>query len=238
MKTSKKDKIYSAYMDYVVKKHNEPKSVAHFCKKMGLSEKSFYKRFDDISELRNSIFSRFHYHTLKALHDSEDYDGLQTKDQVMVYYFSFFEILKLNEEYVHYALRKSKHKLNACHQLKEYRKDFINFIGEKKIRECIIPNHRVKTIHNRLVSESMWGELMFILQFWLKDKSKSSEKTDLMIEKTLTATFEMLEKEIPPSVIDFFKFVFKEQFKGGSKFKKHSKSTKKKCQKQCKCSQS
>jgi hypothetical protein len=223
-------------MDYVVKREKEPKSVAHFCKKAGVGEKSFFKRFDDINELRNSIFSRFHYHTLKVLHDSVEYDGLDRKDQVLVYYFSFFEILKANEAYVRYSLSKSKNKLHACTQLKEYRKDFIAHIQEKKIRECMIPNNRIKSIHDVLISESMWGEFLFILQFWLKDKSNSSEKTDLMIEKTLTATFEMLEKKIPPSMIDLFKFVYKEQFDGGSAFKKYSKCAKKKCGKGRKCS--
>ena len=214
---STKDKIYSAYMNYVVRKNKEPKSVAHFCKKTGLSEKKFYKKFKDLDDLRSSIFARFHFHTMKVLHDSDDFGHLATQEKVLIYYFSFFEILNVNRPYVLYATKGAKHKAHVLKQLKRLRKEFITFIQHQNIKECPIPNEKMKSVHDKLLNEAMWGEFMMIFQFWLKDTSNSFEKTDILIEKSLAATFDMFDIEISPSVIDLFKFVYKEAKKGDQK---------------------
>jgi ubiquinone biosynthesis protein COQ9 len=48
------------------------------------------------------------------------------------------------------------------------------------------------------------------LNFWLKDKSDNFEKTDVYIEKSLKAGFELLDFSALKSVFDFGKFIWSE----------------------------
>ena len=49
------------------------------------------------------------------------------------------------------------------------------------------------------------------MKFWLDDSSASFEKTDIYIEKSVKATFELLNIAPVDSLIDFGKFIFKEK---------------------------
>ena len=46
----------------------------------------------------------------------------------------------------------------------------------------------------------------------VKDDSKDLEKTDLFIEKSVNASFDLIKTKPPESVIDLGKFLFKEHF--------------------------
>ncbi|MNE93588.1 hypothetical protein D3C87_1812930 [compost metagenome] len=49
------------------------------------------------------------------------------------------------------------------------------------------------------------------LKFWLEDASPAFEKTDIFIEKSVKATFELMNITPIDSLIDFGKFIFKEK---------------------------
>lgn len=206
----KKDKLYTHYMDYVLRKHKEPKSVYHFCKKIDIEEKKFYKHFKDLEDLKNSIFKRFHEHTLMLLHENKGFQSASSEDQLLMYYYTFFEILLANRSYVVYASRQMSPKTMS--QLKPLRKEFKHFIGDLETRTTMIPNEKMAKAQSKFINETMWAQLLMILKFWLQDDSKSFEKTDVLIEKSVRATYDLFRIEPKQSVIDLGKFIIKEVF--------------------------
>ena len=64
-------------------------------------------------------------------------------------------------------------------------------------------------VKDRVVNESYWIQMLVTLKFWLDDESKDFEKTDLFIEKSIAASFELTSTTPLKSVIDFGKFIFK-----------------------------
>jgi hypothetical protein len=49
------------------------------------------------------------------------------------------------------------------------------------------------------------------MKFWLDDSSPAFEKTDIYIEKSIKATFELMNIAPIDSLIDFGKFIYKEK---------------------------
>jgi hypothetical protein len=49
------------------------------------------------------------------------------------------------------------------------------------------------------------------MKFWLDDSSPAFEKTDIYIEKSIKASFELMNIAPIDSLIDFGKFIFKEK---------------------------
>jgi hypothetical protein len=64
-----------------------------------------------------------------------------------------------------------------------------------------------------LFSEGAWVQLLFLLKFWKEDKSPGFEKTDMAIEKSVQTVFELFDNTPLDSIIDFGKFLWKENFK-------------------------
>lgn len=53
---------------------------------------------------------------------------------------------------------------------------------------------------------------MFKLKYWMEDNSARFEKTDVAIEKSVNAIFDVFNTTPLESVLDFGKFLFKENF--------------------------
>jgi hypothetical protein len=50
--------------------------------------------------------------------------------------------------------------------------------------------------------------LLFVTDFWLKDKSPGFEKTDEAIERSLNLAFDLMGKSPLDSMLEFGKFLF------------------------------
>ena len=61
-----------------------------------------------------------------------------------------------------------------------------------------------------LFSEATWGQLLFLLKFWMNDTSKGFDKTDALIEKSVTVVFEVFDNTRIDSLLDLGKFLWKE----------------------------
>jgi hypothetical protein len=66
-------------------------------------------------------------------------------------------------------------------------------------------------LQNRSLKESAWFQLLVTLKFWLDDTSPSFEKTDIFIEKSVRASFDLIDTTPLKSIIDFGKFLYKEK---------------------------
>jgi len=60
-------------------------------------------------------------------------------------------------------------------------------------------------------SEGAWIQFLFILKFWLEDTSKSFEKTDIIIEKSVNTVVDLLDTKPLESLLDLGKFLWKER---------------------------
>jgi hypothetical protein len=60
---------------------------------------------------------------------------------------------------------------------------------------------------NKLNSNALYLNLIFVLHYWVKDRSKGFEKTDALIEKLFTLSFDMMETNSLKKVIDLGKFL-------------------------------
>ena len=56
--------------------------------------------------------------------------------------------------------------------------------------------------------DALWLQTMYILDFWVKDVSKSFEQTDTAIEKSVNTAFDLIGRSPLDSVIDLAKFIY------------------------------
>ena len=72
----------------------------------------------------------------------------------------------------------------------------------------------IKTLDNvrkQAFREGFWAKLIFLINFWKKDESKSFESTDIIIEKSVRAAMDLLDANPRNSFIDLGKFLWKEK---------------------------
>lgn len=199
------------YMDYVLMHDHKPKSVYAFAKDNNFEEQKFYEFFGSFEALEQSIFRVFFEHAHAALDKSEDYQSFDSRNKLLSFYYTFFEILTANRSYVVHALGSGKQELKSLKVLSELKKQFTNYIEHLGINTIDLNQEQLEKIQRRGLKESAWFQLLVTMKFWLDDSSPSFEKTDIFIEKSVRASFDLIDTTPLKSIIDFGKFLFKEK---------------------------
>ena len=206
-----KDKIVSMYMNYVLDHSEKPKSVYHFTKINDFTETEFYAFFGTIESIEKEIFKMFVEKTIDLLNKNKEYEMYDMKSKMLSFYFTFFEILTANRSYVVLVLQEHNNQLKKLMQLSGLRNSFKNFLTEIISDDFRIQQEKLQNFQEKAFLEASWIQLLLTLKFWLDDSSPSFEKTDIYIEKSVKASFELMNIAPIDSLIDFGKFIFKEK---------------------------
>ncbi|NNL16413.1 MAG: TetR/AcrR family transcriptional regulator, partial [Flavobacteriaceae bacterium] len=100
-------------------------------------------------------------------------------------------------------------KIKALSKLK---RSFTDYIDTLDIKTIEIKQKRLEQIQTISIQESAWLQLLLTMKFWMEDTSASFEKTDILIEKAVNASFDLMDIKPLKTVTDLGKFLFKETF--------------------------
>ncbi|WP_348810683.1 TetR family transcriptional regulator C-terminal domain-containing protein [Flavobacterium maritimum] len=206
-----KDMIVSMFMNYTLEHDQKPKSVYQFAKLNGFSEAEFYSFFGTLESIEKEIFNLFLEKTIELLQKDKDYDTYDMKTKMLSFYFTFFELLAANRSYVVLSLKEHQNQLKNLMQLSRLRNSFKDFVAGIISDEYRIKQEKLQKIQEKAIQETSWIQLLMTLKFWIEDASPAFEKTDIFIEKSVKATFELMNITPIDSLIDFGKFIFKEK---------------------------
>jgi len=203
--------IITFYMDYVVEHHNKPESVEDFALLHQFDDVIFYEHFTSFKDLERTIYNMLFENSLTILKQSPEYYGFSKKNKLLSLYYTFFENLALNEEFVKQNLKGLENQLKALSTFSLFKRNFSNFIDELNLETISLNVDSIETIQKKAIKESAWIQFLFILKFWLDDTSESSEKTDILIEKSINTGVELLDTKSLYNIIDLAKFLYKEK---------------------------
>jgi hypothetical protein len=198
-------------MDFVLENNKTPESVYTFAKANHFDESQFYRFFGSFEALDSAVYESFFNNTTKTLKKSKEYKNYDAMNQLLSFYFTFFGNLTANRSYVSKSLQAEMTGLSKMKKLKPLRKKFLDFVDELDLGGFNLNNKQLDDIKDKVVNESYWIQMLATLKFWIDDDSADFEKTDLFIEKSIAASFELANTKPLKSVIDFGKFLFKEK---------------------------
>ena len=208
------DVIVSAYTDYCLTQGEKPNSVYEFAKQNNMEESDFYQFFASFEFLEKQYFVTMFAYTLELLEKNEAYHSYESADKLSAFYFTFFEMATANRSFVIHLLKEDKSPMKNLAKLSKLREvylDYVLTILEKPIK---IEQETVVKIQDKVLQEAAWLQFLSIFNFWMHDESPSFEKTDVFIEKSVKASFDLAYNIPTQSVIDFGKFLWKEQMNG------------------------
>jgi hypothetical protein len=206
-----KEDIVSIYMEEVLEKGQKPKSVYHFAKENNFTEAEFYAFFGTLEGLEKEIFRLFFVNTVDLLHKNADYLEYDMKNKMLSFYFTFFEILTANRSYVLQSLKFDRNPLKNLVQLTTLRNSFKEYVSEILTDDYRLEQEKLQKFQEKGIQESAWLQLMLTIKFWVDDDSAAFEKTDIFIEKSVNASFELMNVTPLNHLIDLGKFLFKEK---------------------------
>lgn len=202
--------IISLYMEQVLNEERIPTSVFKFCRDNDFTDAEFYSCFGSFEGIQLEIWNSFYRQTVDLANKDASYESFSNREKMLTFYYTFFEILTLNRSYILFALKENRDVLKSLRQLKGLRlnvKEFAASLIEQKNEE---KNLNVLKHSVTIFSEGAWLQTLFLLKYWMDDNSAAFEKTDIAIEKSVRAIFDVFDSSPLESVLDFGKFLWKE----------------------------
>jgi hypothetical protein len=205
--------IITLYMDFVVEHYCKPNSIEDFAQLHQFDEVIFYNHFTSFKDLEKTIYNVLFENSAAVLKQSPEYHSFSKKDKLLSLYYTFFENLALNQEFVKLNLKGLENQLKALSVFSLFKRSFISFIDELDLETFNLNIDSIENIQKKTIEESAWIQLLITIKFWLDDSSEAFEKTDIFIEKSINTSFELLDSKTLLSIIDLAKFLYKEKVK-------------------------
>jgi hypothetical protein len=206
-----KQAIVSKYVDHLLTEGERPANVYNFAKKLGMEEQEFYENFASFESIEQSIFTNLFQSTLDLLEKTEEYKQYDSKTKLVSLYFTFFEQLTANRSLILTLLGKHRNQLEKLRILTRFRNLFLGYIKDLELDTMEIPVNKLEKLKNKSIAEASWIQMLLVLRFWMDDNSPAFEKTDLFIEKSINAGFDVIRLFDQQNIIDLGKFIWKEK---------------------------
>ncbi len=206
-----KDQLISLYMEYVLEHEKMPKSVFKFCKENGLTEEQFYNFFGSFDGLRKGVWNQIFDNTIDLIEKSPEFEDFTTREKLLTFYYTFFELLTANRSYVLLTLTEDPEMFKNLDQLKGLRrrlKGFANVLIREGNED---KTSKILKQSETIFSEATWVQLLFIIKFWMDDNSAQFESTDVVIEKSVNTVFDLFDNTPLERILDLGKFLWKEK---------------------------
>lgn len=206
-----KDKIISMFMNYRLENSHKPKSVYQFAKDNGFDEAVFYSFFGTLERVEKEVYKVFFEKTFELIEKDPAYENYDMKSKLLSFYFTLFEMMSANRSYVLMTLKEHQSLPKNMIQLASFKVEFKNYVSNIITDEVRTQYDKFISIQEKAIKETAWMQFLVILKFWMDDESPAFEKTDIFIEKSLKASFELINVTPIESLIDFGKFLYKEK---------------------------
>ena len=209
-KITKQD-VFTFYMDYYLENGEAPKSVYQMAKHYNFDEGHFYQYFGNLGGVEKSIFKSFFDQTLDLLNKSEEYLDFDSRNKLLSFYYTFFEILTANRSFVLTILERDKNNSRFLKTVSSFKAEYLQYIKTLEIEKLDLQGAKIEKVVDKSLDESMWVQMIICIKFWMNDSSASLEKTDVFIEKSINTGFDLINIQPLRSVIDLGKFLYHEK---------------------------
>lgn len=202
-------RIRGAYRDYLLRHGAPPTTVFALAETLGITESAFYEHYATFEAIDRDIFRELFDQARQRAEATPEYAAYSVREKLLAFYYTLIEGLRDERSYI---------------QLKRQQRPFFNrptpvYLQDAKLRfeqyadELLIEARMSKEVVRRAFlsdryAAGFWYQLLFLLDFWLKDSSPNFERTDEAIEKAVTLSFDLIGRNPLDSAVEFARFLW------------------------------
>ncbi len=214
------EKIRKAYTEYVLENGKQPVSVFQFARKLKIAESDFYVHYTSFDAIEADIWLAFFTEARTTVETDETSQNYSVREKLLAFYYTWIELLKAQRSFAVYSYgRIGQGAKVARHYGKGRMGDQSPIFNPFKdaffdyARDLLAEGRESKEVEPRpFVTDrypnALWGQTLYLLDFWVRDVSKSFEKTDTAIEKSVNTAFDLIGRSPLDTLFDFAKFMY------------------------------
>lgn len=203
------EQIKQNYMNYVVKHPNQWHTLFRFASTMGIASDMVQEHFSNAKEIEQSIWADFFTETLTQLSaDPELYEGYTSREKMLSFFYTLEETLQKHRPFIEASFSKSWFNLGTPDCLKQFETLFLSFANQLITQGLDTQEIEWRSVLTGRYAALIWFEVPAMIKFWLNDTSENKEQTDVLIEKVVNFSFDVMGRTVLDSGFDLIKFLF------------------------------
>jgi AcrR family transcriptional regulator len=202
------EKIEEAYLKHLLTQGKTPNSVFQFADDLGITEAKFYEHFSSFESIEKNIWERLITETLTAIEQDSNYENFNAREKLLSFYYTHLEVLKARRSFISLRWQGLKEGIKTPEALKAYKEHFLKFAKRITVEGINGDEIKERSFISDRYNQAFWFQLIFVIDYWLKDSSNNFEQTDAAIEKAVNLSFELLGESSLDRAIDFAKFLW------------------------------
>lgn len=203
-----KQGLADSFKEFVLLEEKTPRTAFHFSKFLGIEEKDFYTYFSSTNNLEQEIWKNYIEETISRLKSEEVYATYGVREKLLAFFYTLLEVLKTDRSYINKTLRQGFFPKWTPSFLEKFKTLYMDFINALILEGKESGEVAERFLISRQYGQGLWAELVFILNFWVRDESSSFEQTDAAIEKAVNLSLDLMGKTALDSFADFAKFLY------------------------------
>ncbi|MFN8259368.1 MAG: hypothetical protein U0X41_00365 [Chitinophagales bacterium] len=136
--------------------------------------------------------------TLEVCREDELYRNYSVREKMLAFVYTFLQTMNTDEQKFVSLLQQQHVPFFPYRDLQQLKNDFNGFVEELILEGTNSGEIQARPLIANYYKSVLWNAFMAILYFWAKDNSELRENTDVMVEKTVHFTFDLLA----PNAID------------------------------------
>ena len=199
----------NAFTEYVQREGKRPRSFTDFCESQHFTAEQVKVRYKTLSALEKAAWLHWYEETISILADSADYKNYSARERLLSFYYTWMDTVKPLRNYMKTAPALPKLFSGVDWFLADIQKAYLRYA--KEIVHLAAANEEImkRFVLQNFYDKALWLQFLFIMNYWLKDKSEDQTKSDEVIERSVNLFFELASRNQLDSILDFGKFLFK-----------------------------
>ncbi|GAB3989575.1 TetR family transcriptional regulator C-terminal domain-containing protein [Spirosoma daeguense] len=217
------EKIRKAYTEYVLEHGKQPVTVFQFAKKLKISEADFYSHYTSFDAIEADIWLTFFEEAKQTVETDPTSQNYSVREKLLAFYYTWIELLKAQRSFAVYSFGNLKslghgarsvgrhgewRSIQNSQIFRPFKESFYDYA-----RDLLAEGRESKEVEPRpfitdRYPDALWGQTLYLLDFWVRDVSKNFEKTDSAIEKSVNTAFDLIGRSPLDTLFDFAKFMY------------------------------
>ena len=203
-----REKMAEAYMKHVLLEGAPPASEYKFAMDLGITEAEFYTRFTSFEAIEAFIWDNALKKSLDRLEKDSAYAEYSVREKLLAFYYTHIEDLTEMRSFVRQSWKRWNNPFDMPPALKDYKKRFLDFVRLLINSGLQTGEIKERPVMTERYEKGFWVQLVYLINFWMKDSSPEFQKTDAAIEKAVNLSMDLLGQSSLDSLVDFAKFAF------------------------------
>lgn len=147
--------------------------------------------------------------TIDTLEQDVNYLQYSAREKMLA--FAFTMLQNMNEDCIYFTaqIQQQRFPFLPNQQLKELKTLFLDYSDALIFEGTNSGEIQARPLIANYYQQLLWNAIVSILYFWSNDTSEQKENTDVMVEKTIHFTFDLLAPNPVDSGIDLVQHFFK-----------------------------